>query len=83
MVTTVNEAPAGFEAMVPYDLLIVEFPDGKRRTFSGMYGERFQVGDQVECAPAIGKNDDIGIIPYVIKVRHPVVPAKSGQTRFG
>jgi hypothetical protein len=76
-------APAGFQELAPYDLMLVEFPDGKRRTLMGFYGEKFKRGDQVECAPAIGKIDETGIIPYVIKVRHPVVPARPGQTRFG
>lgn len=72
-VTTVTEPPARFEAFAPYDETIVEFPDGKRRTFMGMYGEKFEIGEEVECAPGAFPVDERGLIAYRIKVRHPVI----------
>lgn len=76
-VTTVSNPPAGFESLAPYDLMWVKFPDGNMRTFMGAYGEKFKIGDEVECfVGAFPDGDDRGIIPYRVKVRHPVVPSK-------
>lgn len=76
-VATVLAAPAGFEWLVPYDEVIVKFPDGNKRTFMAMYGEgkyggKFEINDEVECAVGANSSSDEGLISYVIKVRHPI-----------
>jgi hypothetical protein len=70
------KAPMGFEHLAPYDIAIVEFPSGERRTFMGMFGERFAIGDEVECVVGRFAQEDTGIIAYRIKIRHPVTPEK-------
>lgn len=73
-VTTPTVPPAGFELLAPYDLLWVKFLDETLGTYMGAYGEKFKIGDEVECfVGAFPNGDDRGIIPYRIKVRHPVV----------
>lgn len=77
--TTVYEPPAGFEEVSPYVNLLVKFPDGKVRTFMGAYGEKFKIGDKVECFVGKFPASERGTISYHIKVRHPIksIPANS------
>jgi uncharacterized OB-fold protein len=66
------KAPAGFEALAPYNIVMVEFSDGSRRTFMVMSGEKLKIGDEVECVVGVNPTTDEGILPYKIKVRQPI-----------
>ena len=72
-----DHAPENFRKFAPYDLMIVELANGSRRTFMGMFGEKFAIGDEVECVVGSFANDDRGVIPYRIKVRHPLAWQKT------
>ena len=73
------KAPAGFEALAPYNIVMVEFPDGGRRTFMAMSDEKLKIGDEVECVVGVNPATDEGILPYKIKVRHPIFKINSSK----
>ena len=73
------KAPAGFEALAPYDIALIEFPDGSRRTFMAMSSENLQTGDEVECVVGVNPATDEGILPYKNKVRHPILKIISSK----
>jgi len=47
-VTTLHAAAEPFESELPFQIAIVEFEDGERKTVR-IEGPRVEIGDEVEC----------------------------------